>query len=92
MTATGTTIETSRKAKVTPTARASMLVAMARSVRRRRSRRFAVARSDGPSFIDSKIIFPPMRTRRMKAIQWSKPVTKSLNSSPPSQPITGIKA
>jgi hypothetical protein len=41
ITTTGTMIETSRKAKLTPTARASMLVATARKVRTRRSRRFA---------------------------------------------------
>ena len=62
-------MSTFRKAKVTPTARASMLVAMARSTM------FLTSRSafghSSSLLKDSFIMFAPITASRMKATQWS---------------------
>ena len=57
------------RAKDTPVARASMLVAMARgSITRKEKEAFS-----GSSFSESasRTMFTPMRASRIKAIQWS---------------------
>lgn len=51
-----------------------------------------VCRPPGSVATDPWIILSPISTRRPKATQWSYPVTKSLNSDPPNQPITCMKA
>ena len=66
---------TSRKAIVTPTAKASMLVATAiRNIAR--DPKSALCCSSSPQ-IDSRIIFKPMRPSNTKAIQWSTLTTTS---------------
>ena len=66
---TAGTMSTFRNAKVTPTARASMLVATARRTMPRTSRD---ALAQDSSFSKDSFTMPaPMRTRRRKATQWS---------------------
>ena len=71
---------TLKKAKLTPTARASMLVATAMG-----SMAFTDREASGHSSSlerDSRIIFPPMMASSAKAIQWSMAVICSLNCTP----------
>ena len=74
---TAGTMRTCRKAKVTPTASASMLVAMASRI----ILPGATEQSTHSSslFRDSRIMLNPMMPRRIKAIQWSMEVMASLN-------------
>ena len=58
-------------ANVTPAAKASILVAIAKTVRVEMDSGFFISSVDF-SFIASYIILHPMNTRRVKAIQWSK--------------------
>ena len=63
-------ISTRRKAKVTPTASASMLVATARGSMDRGRKELSTC-SSPPR--DSRIMFAPISPSRRKAIQWSTP-------------------
>jgi len=75
----------------TPTANASMLVAMASSSCVRKWWGWKAVVSSLPC-IDSQIIFPPMNSNSVKAIQWpytAKLAAKWITSS---QPISGIRA
>ncbi len=87
---TAGTISTSRKANVTPTASASILVATARAsiVRgEKESLRFS------SSFLTaSRIIFAPISASSTNAIQWSMFLIRLSNCLPSSHPITGISA
>ncbi len=83
-------IDTLRKAKVIPTASASMLVAIART---KSSLIFSLYSSvpSSFSFMASNIIFPPMKHKSPKAIQWSKAVmyfSKLLHASQPTKGMT----
>ena len=76
---TAGTMSTLRKAKVTPTASASMLVATA-SGSMALTPKEALSSSAAPR--DSRIMFAPMSASRMKAIQWSKLVMNSSKLEP----------
>ena len=83
-------ISTLKKAKVTPMARASMLVATAST-----SIDFISRESLQHScslFKASRIILIPMIPSSIKAIQWSILVMYSLNCTPRKYPISGIPA
>ncbi len=74
---TAKTILTFKNASEIPTARASMLVAMARSSIDLNDREL----SDFSSSLESAslIIFRPIKSKSINAIQWLKPVILSLN-------------
>ena len=65
-------MDTSKKAKVMPTARASMLVATAMGSITRKAREALVSSSSGHRA--SRIMLMPSKTSRAKAIQWSTAV------------------
>ena len=71
---------TLRKAKVTPTASASMLVAMASGSILLMETESSVFSSSPET--PSRIIFPPISPSRIKAIQWSKAVILLSNCAP----------
>ena len=78
-------ISTSRKAKVTPTARASMLVATASrniSFTARDASSWGQPGSSSFSETASRIMLTPMMPRSTKAIQWSMAVIRSRNWTP----------
>src|SRR5659263_54056 len=79
------------KAKETPTANASMLVAKA-NVRTTLSLNGFKLFSSGCTKKFSQIIRPPKTTRIPKEIQWSNVSIKCWKVLPASQPIKGIKA
>ena len=81
-------ILTLRKAKVTPMARASILVATASVSMVFTSIESFTTSQDFASFI----IFMPMIPRSTKAIQWSMELTTFLNPLPSKKPIRGINA
>ena len=81
-------ILTLRKAKVTPMARASILVATASVSIVFTSIESFTTSQDFASFI----IFMPMTPRSTKAIQWSMELTTFLNPLPSKKPISGISA
>ena len=79
------------QAKEMPTAKASILVAMAKSNMVLKPNEL----SDGSSsFLDnaSRIMLAPIRKSRLKAIQWSTAVIYCSNWEPRKYPIKGIKA
>ena len=90
MNSTAGTMSTCKKAKVTPTARASMLVATARgSMVRKEKELFS---DSSPHSLDSRIMFTPMIPSRIKAIQWSRLAIMAWKRTPSSQPNRGIRA
>ena len=85
---TAGTIRTCRKANVTPTARASMLVATASGSivpNEKESLRFSSSVSR-----DSRIMLPPISASSTKAIQWSTLVISDWNRTPSKYPTSGI--
>ena len=92
MTAAESRIWTLIKAIDTPTARASMLVAMASTHSRRADRSGgASSSSPQPRRRDSHAILPPMTASRPKATQWSTASMYWLTLLPSSQPRRGIR-
>ena len=81
-----------RREKESPTARASMLVAMASTHSRRADRSGgASSSSPQPRRRDSHAILPPMTASRPKATQWSTASMYWLTLLPSSQPRRGIR-
>ena len=80
---------TSKKAKVTPTASASMLVATASGSIVLKEKE-SLTSSSSPSA--SRIIFAPISASSTKAIQWSMLLIRLSNCLPSSQPSSGISA
>ena len=78
-----------KKAKVTPTASASMLVASARGSMERKEKEQSTS---SLSSRDSRTMLIPMMDKRRKAIQWSTAEMKAWNWMPSSQPSSGIMA
>ena len=83
-------ISTRRKANITPMASASMEVATA-------SISITIGDKDGSQSSSSpatasRIMPPPIRTSRAKAIQWSTDSISPANADPSSQPAAGISA
>ena len=86
------TISTERAANEMPTASASIDVAMARIVNSPRSMVSAGLQSpSSSSWTASQSIFPPMKARRTKAIQWSTGAMSHRNWVPSAQPISGMR-
>ena len=81
---------TFKKAKVTPTARASMLVATASISTSRRSN--PAGQQSPSSWKASQTIFPPIQPSSRKAIQWSMLVMYPSNCRPRAQPSRGMRA
>ena len=82
---------TCRKARPTPTAIASRLVAMAVVTSSQKPWRRCGSSSSSPlSRKPSIIIRPPKKISRMKAIQWFHSNTNLLASIPMPQPISGV--
>ena len=77
---TAGTMFTRRKAKVTPTASASMLVC--NSKRKHGFEIEAVIDSFSSSLLDSRIMLKPINASRTKAIQWSMLVIREENVMP----------
>ncbi len=91
MTTLGTQIETFRNAMLSPTASASMLVAIERTTSIQ-PRVGSPAASPFSSFERaSRSIFPPTNASRPNATQWSTPRMCSSTVRPASQPMTGIR-
>ena len=78
-----------KKANVTPTASASILVAIASTIIVLKSTLSLLSSSFSN---DSLIIFNPINDSSIKAIQWSIIFTASLNEFPKKYPIDGMKA
>lgn len=84
-------IFTSKKAKVNPTAKASILVAIDKVI----SRKPLVMSTFFPSSLernDSQIILIPTANNRPKATQWSYCAIRLTIARPANHPINGIKA
>ena len=81
MKTTAGTMSTFRKAKETPTASASMLVAMASGNMVFASKR-SLCSSQSAQEKDSRIMFAPMKASRMNAIQWSNRSMRSAKLMP----------
>ena len=77
---TAGTMFTRRKAKVTPTASASMLVATASGSMVLKSKRSLDSFSS--SLLASRIMLKPINANRTKAIQWSMLVIREENVMP----------
>ena len=88
---TGPAIAILRKANVRPTARASMLVAIERTISTGNARGSFLC-SMASSLVDSYIILMPMNESRPNASQWSMCCMSSLIPMPASQPSTGMMA
>ena len=88
MDSTAGRISTWRKAKVIPTARASMEVATARGSMAPGAKE-QLSSSPPPA---PRTMFAPIIDSRAKAIQWSMETIASWNCAPSSQPIRGIRA
>lgn len=86
----GSVIDVSRKDKLRPTARASILVAMDNITNTFRLEELAIFLE--PKVNDSYIILIPTKAKSPNAIQWSKPEIKFMMLSPASHPIIGIMA
>ena len=86
----GVTIASSRKDKLRPTAKASMLVATDNITSTLKLEEVVILLDS--EAIDSYIILIPMKVKSKKAIQWSNPEIKSIMLSPASHPIIGIIA
>lgn len=81
-----------RKAKLRPTARESILVAIDKANRVSQLLMFFFAFSSSSSRKDSQSIRPPMKASNPKASQWSYAEIKSMTVRPANHPITIIKA
>jgi len=86
----GISIDSSKKDKLKPTARASMLVAMDSIISTFRLEELAIFLE--PEVSDSYIILVPTRAKSPNAIQWSTSEIRFIMLSPASQPIVGITA
>ena len=87
-------IFTLRNANDTPTAKASMLVAMAimSMVLNPQPHELLSSSSSSSSDKASLIILTPMTSNRPNAIQWSKAVMRCSNCAPRKYPIKGMRA